>query len=72
MQEHLTILTSCTSLLSNQTRGYEDTFRSARKIMFELGECSCGPITKQSVMAMVDNDAYTDSIANNPFQLQTF
>ena len=72
MQEHSTVLTSYTSLLSNQTRGYEDTFRSARNIMFELGECSCEPITKQSVMAMVDNDAYTDSIANNPFNFKHF
>ena len=34
--------TSYTSLLSNQTRGYEDTFCSARNMKFELGECSCG------------------------------
>ena len=28
---------------------YEDTFCGVRNIKFELGECSCGSITKQSV-----------------------
>ena len=49
IQEHSAILNSYTSLISNQTRGYKDTFFRARNIKFELGECSCGSITKQSV-----------------------
>ena len=59
-------------MLSNQTRGYEDTFRGAKNIKFELGECSSGQLPNRVFMAMVDNDAYTGSIAKNPFNSKYF
>ena len=47
IQQSLPVTTAC--YLSNQTCCYGDTFPSARNIKFELGQCSCGTIAKQSV-----------------------
>lgn len=46
IQGHPKIYIYYTRLLSNQTRCYEDIFRSARNIKFKRGEGSCGSITK--------------------------
>ena len=42
IQQFLLATSACYSI-----KRYEDTFRGARNIKFELGECSCRSITKQ-------------------------
>lgn len=72
MQEHSTIVTSYTSLLSIQTRRFEDTFCSARNIMFDWENAHVDQLPNRVFMTMVDNDAYTEIIAKSPFNFKHF
>ena len=71
-KEHSAIPTSYTSLLSNQTRGYDGTFCGARNIKFHLRNTHVGQLPNRVCMAIVDNDAYTGSNAKNPFNFKHF
>ena len=53
MQEHSTIVTSYTSLLSIQTRRFEDTFRSARNIMFDWENAHVDQLPNRVFMTMM-------------------